>query len=209
MSDRIAVLNQRPDRAGRHPREVYEQPATEFVAGFVGISNLLERGRPASRPPGEDPHCSAAARRRRRTPRRAGPRRRGRLPRRADPLHGRARRRRRAHGRRAEPRDLAADLAREPGARVAVAWRRARPSRSTRLIGSEQSGRRGTRAAHRAAGGRRPPAVGDALAAASARCGAHRQRMLGGGSGGGGAPGRPPRTANLPVPRRSARARAS
>src|SRR6185503_19454486 len=25
------------------PAEVYEHPATEFVAGFVGVSNLLER----------------------------------------------------------------------------------------------------------------------------------------------------------------------
>ena len=25
------------------PTEVYERPATEFVAGFVGVSNILER----------------------------------------------------------------------------------------------------------------------------------------------------------------------
>jgi putative spermidine/putrescine transport system ATP-binding protein len=43
MSDRIAVM------AGGHiqqigpPVEVYERPATAFVAGFIGISNLLER----------------------------------------------------------------------------------------------------------------------------------------------------------------------
>jgi spermidine/putrescine transport system ATP-binding protein len=42
MSDRIAVM-----RAGRieqigAPEEVYERPATEFVAGFLGASNLLE-----------------------------------------------------------------------------------------------------------------------------------------------------------------------
>jgi putative spermidine/putrescine transport system ATP-binding protein len=43
MSDRIAVFTQgRVDQIGS-PVEVYEHPATEFVAGFVGVSNLLER----------------------------------------------------------------------------------------------------------------------------------------------------------------------
>jgi putative spermidine/putrescine transport system ATP-binding protein len=43
MSDRIAVFSQgRIDQVGT-PVEVYEQPATEFVAGFVGVSNMLER----------------------------------------------------------------------------------------------------------------------------------------------------------------------
>src|SRR2546430_178177 len=43
MSDRLAVFNQgRIEQVGT-PAEVYEHPATEFVAGFVGISNLLER----------------------------------------------------------------------------------------------------------------------------------------------------------------------
>ena len=42
MSDRIAVM-----RAGKveqlgTPEELYERPTTEFVAGFLGISNLLE-----------------------------------------------------------------------------------------------------------------------------------------------------------------------
>jgi spermidine/putrescine transport system ATP-binding protein len=42
MSDRIAVM-----RAGKveqlgTPEDLYERPATEFVAGFLGISNLLE-----------------------------------------------------------------------------------------------------------------------------------------------------------------------
>jgi len=41
MSDRIAVFNAgRIEQIGS-PAEVYEQPATEFVAGFVGTSNLL------------------------------------------------------------------------------------------------------------------------------------------------------------------------
>jgi putative spermidine/putrescine transport system ATP-binding protein len=43
MSDRIAVFSQgRIDQIGP-PAEVYERPANEFVAAFVGISNLLER----------------------------------------------------------------------------------------------------------------------------------------------------------------------
>jgi putative spermidine/putrescine transport system ATP-binding protein len=43
MSDRIAVFSQgRVEQVGT-PVEVYEHPASEFVAGFVGVSNLLER----------------------------------------------------------------------------------------------------------------------------------------------------------------------
>ena len=52
MSDRLAVFNEgRIEQIGT-PAEVYERPATEFVAGFVGISNVLERGRPAASPCG-------------------------------------------------------------------------------------------------------------------------------------------------------------
>jgi len=41
MSDRIAVFNEgRIEQVGT-PADVYEQPATSFVAGFVGTSNLL------------------------------------------------------------------------------------------------------------------------------------------------------------------------
>src|SRR5579871_6299470 len=43
MSDRLAVFNNgRIDQVGA-PAEVYEQPQTEFVAGFVGVSNIVER----------------------------------------------------------------------------------------------------------------------------------------------------------------------
>jgi putative spermidine/putrescine transport system ATP-binding protein len=43
MSDRVAVFNDgRIEQIG-NPAEVYEHPATEFVAGFVGVSNVLER----------------------------------------------------------------------------------------------------------------------------------------------------------------------
>ncbi|HVQ86570.1 MAG TPA: ABC transporter ATP-binding protein [Actinomycetes bacterium] len=42
MSDRIAVFNAgRIEQVGT-PAEVYERPATPFVAGFVGTSNLLQ-----------------------------------------------------------------------------------------------------------------------------------------------------------------------
>ncbi len=42
MSDRLAVLSHgRVDQVGT-PAEVYERPATAFVAGFVGASNLIE-----------------------------------------------------------------------------------------------------------------------------------------------------------------------
>ncbi len=41
MSDRLAVFNHgRIEQLGS-PAEVYERPATEFVAGFVGVSNLV------------------------------------------------------------------------------------------------------------------------------------------------------------------------
>ena len=42
MSDRIAVMNQgRIEQAGS-PSELYDRPATRFVAGFIGESNFLE-----------------------------------------------------------------------------------------------------------------------------------------------------------------------
>jgi putative spermidine/putrescine transport system ATP-binding protein len=43
MSDHLAVFNNgRIEQVGA-PAEVYEHPATEFVAGFVGTSNIIER----------------------------------------------------------------------------------------------------------------------------------------------------------------------
>jgi putative spermidine/putrescine transport system ATP-binding protein len=41
MSDRIAVFNQGGIEQLGSPAEIYERPATRFVAGFVGTSNLL------------------------------------------------------------------------------------------------------------------------------------------------------------------------
>jgi putative spermidine/putrescine transport system ATP-binding protein len=64
MSDRIAVFNQGRIEQIAPPAELYEHPETEFVAGFVGVSNILERDgrRVTIRPekihmlePGEEP----------------------------------------------------------------------------------------------------------------------------------------------------------
>ena len=53
MSDRIAVMNRRRRRADRRrPRSVYERPRTTFVAGFIGVSNLM---------PARSPRRAAAA----------------------------------------------------------------------------------------------------------------------------------------------------
>jgi putative spermidine/putrescine transport system ATP-binding protein len=44
MSDRLAVFDRgRIEQIGS-PAEVYEKPASAFVAGFVGVSNVVERG---------------------------------------------------------------------------------------------------------------------------------------------------------------------
>jgi spermidine/putrescine transport system ATP-binding protein len=42
MSDRIAVMNHGRVAQCGPPEEIYENPTEEFVAGFIGISNLLE-----------------------------------------------------------------------------------------------------------------------------------------------------------------------
>jgi putative spermidine/putrescine transport system ATP-binding protein len=43
MSDRLAVFDNGQIVQVGAPAEVYERPATAFVAGFVGVSNMLER----------------------------------------------------------------------------------------------------------------------------------------------------------------------
>jgi putative spermidine/putrescine transport system ATP-binding protein len=43
MSDRIAVFNQGKIEQIGTPAEMYEHPTTQFVAGFIGTSNILER----------------------------------------------------------------------------------------------------------------------------------------------------------------------
>jgi spermidine/putrescine transport system ATP-binding protein len=42
MSDRIAVMNAGVIEQLGSPREIYERPATRFVAGFIGTSNICE-----------------------------------------------------------------------------------------------------------------------------------------------------------------------
>jgi spermidine/putrescine transport system ATP-binding protein len=41
MSDRIAVMNRGKVEQVADPEAVYERPATTFVAGFIGVSNLM------------------------------------------------------------------------------------------------------------------------------------------------------------------------
>jgi putative spermidine/putrescine transport system ATP-binding protein len=43
MSDRLAVFDQGRIQQLGEPADVYERPANAFVAGFVGVSNLVER----------------------------------------------------------------------------------------------------------------------------------------------------------------------
>ena len=43
MSDRLAVFNDGKIEQIGPPAEVYEHPQSEFIAGFVGVSNVIER----------------------------------------------------------------------------------------------------------------------------------------------------------------------
>jgi spermidine/putrescine transport system ATP-binding protein len=52
MSDRIAVMNNGAIEHLGSPRDIYEHPATKFVAGFIGTSNLFDGT--ASRVDGEN-----------------------------------------------------------------------------------------------------------------------------------------------------------
>ena len=63
MSDRIAVMNQgRYEQLG-DPEALYERPTTRFVAGFLGVSNLLPRRARTGRPTATRRSSSATARR--------------------------------------------------------------------------------------------------------------------------------------------------
>jgi spermidine/putrescine transport system ATP-binding protein len=42
MSDRVVVMNLGHIEQQGYPQEIYERPRTEFVAGFIGDSNILE-----------------------------------------------------------------------------------------------------------------------------------------------------------------------
>ena len=119
MSDRIAVMSDGRIAQCGAPEEVYEHPTEEFVAGFIGISNMIEgvvdgpgtvKIGTGMRIAGPDPRrlrrsatpsSSRSARRRSRSTRRSSPgwsrwtgtRRLAGLPRRQHPDHRRARRR--------------------------------------------------------------------------------------------------------------------
>ena len=49
MSDRIAVMNKGKYEQLGDPETLYERPTTRFVAGFLGVSNLLARQVPTGR----------------------------------------------------------------------------------------------------------------------------------------------------------------
>ena len=54
VADEVVVMNHGTGRAGRPPRELYEQPANEFVMTFVGQAQPARRHlRPAARPRGD------------------------------------------------------------------------------------------------------------------------------------------------------------
>ena len=55
MSDRLAVFNRGKIEQIGTPAEVYERPSTGFVAGFVGVSNVLEG--PVAQVIAGDPHA--------------------------------------------------------------------------------------------------------------------------------------------------------
>ncbi len=52
MADRLAVMNEgRIEQIGS-PKEVYEEPATAYVAGFLGVSNMLDAEAVGTEPDG-------------------------------------------------------------------------------------------------------------------------------------------------------------
>ena len=106
MSDRIAVFNDgRIEQVGE-PAEVYEAPATPFVAAFVGVSNTLERERANVHDQAREGAAGGGRRGHRGPDDRARPDRRRRLRGDDHPLPGRARFRGRASSRPPEPRDV-------------------------------------------------------------------------------------------------------
>ena len=154
MSDRIAVFNAgRIEQVGA-PAEVYERPATRFVAGFVGTSNLLggdaaeaitraAQARSPSGPRRSGSRTPVADGRSRRV-RRPGPDPRASSTSARHPLPRRARRRRRARGHPAEPDD---DLDRGPraaGARCPPRLETAAHPGDRRVERSARSTRRST-----------------------------------------------------------------
>ena len=145
------------------PAEVYEHPQTEFVAGFVGTSNVARARRPPLHVRPEKIHMLTRA-----TATRASPAcvARGRLPRRWSRATSSSSTRRRARRRPAEPRDVVAAGARGAGqagpARVAARSTRYEIGKEGR-VNADQAGRTcwsrslagGARACRRRASARR------------------------------------------------------
>ena len=206
MSDRIAVLTGgRIEQIGG-PVEVYERPRTPFVAGFIGVSNLIERdGHTITVRPEKITLLEEGA------PDPAGVHvepglRQGRhLRRRAHPLHRRPGRRRRAGGQPAEHRGagrLRRSAGRPGAARLALRAGIHYPFRGGLM--KRTSGRRSARPI------RRPMtmAIGLARAVRAGRVQQRRQPALASAAprtngatqnGGGAVPGQTVPTANLPV----------
>ena len=194
MSDRIAVFNEGRIEQVSPPVELYERPATEFVAGFVGVSNLLERDGDALHDPAREDPAARSRRDRRRPAHRARPDRRRRLRGDGHPLHGRPRRGRRAS---ADPAERGGRVARRRapsrGRRSLVGWRPehtvAVRGRSTTRGGITVRTKRRTPRTHGVARRRRParlharcsPAA--APAAATAAAAANELQKLGKGEG--------------------------
>ena len=51
MSDRVAVMNRGRIEQLAPPQEIYDAPATEFVAAFIGDTNFIDARRRAARGP--------------------------------------------------------------------------------------------------------------------------------------------------------------
>ena len=155
MSDRLAVFNHgRIEQIGP-PAEVYEHPASEFIAGFVGVSNVIERdGRRYTVRP-EKIHVLVEGREPRgRVARGGGARSRRPVRRAGDPVPRHARPGRRAAGARAEPRG---DLERGAGDEGTPRAARSGVPEQESEIDEQEGGRHDQKTnAHRRAGRTRP-----------------------------------------------------
>ena len=168
MSDRLAVFNLgRIEQIGT-PEQIYERPATAFVAGFVGASNIVDAetaarliGRPAAvlASPRADPaRARPQGRRRHGRPRRRRHRDQRPVPWRQHPDRGRPRRPVRADGRPAErPAQPSAAGARATRPAVVAGGRDAAAARGRRAMNVAATDLPLGRA--RARSDRKPPSV--------------------------------------------------
>ena len=124
MSDRLAVFRDgRIEQIGT-PAEVYEHPTSEFVAGFVGVSNVLERdGRRFTVRPEKIRLLADGDQPAARVGRGGGTHPRGRLRRHGHPLHRRPRARRSLSVVRQNLETTSADVVEARGRPVRLEWR--------------------------------------------------------------------------------------